>query len=303
MRILVTGGAGFIGSHLVARLIDDGHRVTVVDNFSTGNKRNLKSWKKEIKIFPADICDCLSLAPKIGAIEAIFHLASKVTVSGSFHKKVDFERINIQGTLEVLKLAMYSQVTKFIFVSSAAVYGNQSRFPICETAPTRPLSPLGKTKLAAEAHCLDFAKRGLDVTILRLFNVYGPGQNPAYESAVTTFIDDMRRDRSVVIDGDGSQTRDFIAIDDVTSSLVASLKKNLKSTIFNIGSGKEISIRELFLLLCDILGRRPVVTHRLSRTGDITRSVACIHQARQYLNFEPKVTLIEGLQKLTAYGA
>lgn len=302
MKIFITGGAGFIGSHLAKKLVLQKHEVTVMDNFESGKIKNISKIQDKIKIINGDIRNKKALDKNILGAEAVFHLAAKVTVLHSFEKKSEFEDINIKGTLNILESAKKHGVKKLVFSSSAAVYGNgngnANHKAICETAKTIPISPLGKTKLEAEDFCKKFKSEGLDTAILRFFNAYGPQQNPTYGNVVTTFLNNFEKKIPPVIYGAGKQTRDFIYVDDVVDACIAALYANIRDQfIFNIGTGYSTSISNLVETVCKITGKKLKPRFLDSRRGDIERSVACICKAQMHLNFTPKTSLNTGLLK------
>lgn len=298
MKVLITGGAGFIGSHLAERLVSQKYEVTVIDNFESGKLKNISKIQNKIKMFKADIRDKKTVNKNMRGAEVVFHLAAKVTVSDSFNRERDFEEINVLGTLNVLESAVKNKVNKFIFASSAAVYGNSKDLPICEASKTKPISPLGKTKLEAESFCKKYKSDGLDTVILRFFNAYGPQQNPIHGNVVASFLNNLSTDTPPVIYGNGSQTRDFIYIDDVVDAWAAALHANTKDQfIFNVGTGFATPINRLLENFYRIMGKKLKPKYLSARKGDIERSVACICKAKMHLNFNPKTSLNTGLLK------
>jgi|SRR3989344_2186328 len=299
MKILITGGAGFIGSHLAIKLVSLGHKVVILDNFESGNINNLLPIKQKVKIIKGSIEDKKLVEQSVDGIDTIFHLAAKITIQDSFRKQKEFKNINSYQTYNLLKSAQKKRIRKFIFSSSAAVYGDSKKLPLCEIKKPIPISPLGKTKFEAERYCALFKKKGMDVIIYRFFNVYGPGQNPNHLNVIPGFIKKILSNEPPIIYGDGYQTRDFVYIDDVIESCIAGLKKEKNNNfIFNIGSGKETSINSLLEILSKLLNKKQKVKYFNKRKGDIKRSLACICQAQRYLKFKPKESLTDGLSKV-----
>lgn len=296
MKILITGGAGFIGSHLVSQLVSLGHRVSIIDNLESGKTNNLNPVIKKIKIINANIRD-ESIIKKATKVDVIFHLAGKITVLNSFAHKKEFEEVNVKATFNLLDQALKNKVKKFVFASSAAVYGNNIHIPLCENDAKNPISPLGQTKLKAEEHCQIFREKGLDTTILRFFNVYGKNQNLSFDNIISGSIDRITHNQAPIVYGDGKQTRDFIYIEDVVRACIKSLNQNSKHFIFNIGTGKETSINELLKNIFHSRRQKVGIEYVDKRKGEICRSVACICQAEKYLKFKPKFSLIKGLNQ------
>ncbi|RLE48627.1 MAG: hypothetical protein DRJ31_06840 [Candidatus Methanomethylicota archaeon] len=297
-RALVTGGAGFIGSHLVKRLVKSGFDVRVLDNFHSGRKENLTEVIDRIELIKGDIRNYKTVEKSVKGVDAIFHLAALIDVQESLRKPKTYHEVNSTGTLNLLKAATKQKITKFIYTSTCAVYGNPIRLPIDENHPLNPLSPYAASKLSAENYCKAFSKSyGLKTTILRLFNVYGPNQNTSkYSGVILEFIKRIRRDKPPIIFGDGNQTRDFIYVEDVADFLIKALEIDANG-VFNIGTGKQTSINQLASTLLKITGKshlKPI--YEKPRPGDIKHSVADISKAVKTFHIKPKTSLEEGLK-------
>ena len=304
-KVLVTGGAGFIGSHLVDKLVNDGYEVTVLDNLSTGNLENIKAHlnRASFRFVKGDIRDIQTIRAASKNAKSIFHLAAITSVPFSIENPEITMEVNLNGTKNLLENAALNRVEQFIYVSSCAVYGNPVYLPVDEKHPTNPKSPYGASKLRAEQECIKFGEKcGFRTTILRLFNVYGPRQRCGdYGGVMAQFINKLRNNEPPIIYGDGSQTRDFIHINDVIKAFILALKdKNTSGgSIFNIASGKPTSINELAQVLIDLLGSKQVKPEHLkARRGDIKYSYADIKKAQTTLGFKPKISLKEGLSTL-----
>jgi UDP-glucose 4-epimerase len=300
LKVLVTGGAGFIGSHLVDRLVEAGHDVVVVDNLSTGRKSNLPHslGRRSFRLLKADIRKIpSSLAKTIGRVDRVCHLAAVTSVQQSVRDPVQTTSVNVVGTLNVLEIAKALRARRVVFASSAAVYGAPITFPISEDAPVSPISPYGASKLASEHYLAAFeANHGVEAVSLRLFNVYGPRQTASqYAGVISIFARRSLREKSLQIYGNGSQTRDFIFVSDVVDATVSALEKNFKSRVFNIASGQEITILELAKNVKKITGTHSPLEFQPSRSGDIIRSVAEVSRARRELGFAAKTTMMDGL--------
>ncbi len=303
-KALVTGGAGFIGSHLVERLVADGLDVTVLDNFSTGRTENLAglSANRRLHFVRGDIRDKDTTYDAIKDVKAIFHLAAVTSVPFSVeHPKETFE-VNVDGTLSLLEACLRAGVERFVYVSSCAVYGEPKYLPIDEDCPLSPVSPYAESKLKAEELCRSFCENyGLETVVLRPFNVYGPRQrNDQYGGVIARFIEFLRFGKPPVIYGDGTQSRDFIYVEDAVEVFTLALNnKNVVGGTFNVASGVPTSIDGLASLLIELFGAEGLKPEYAdARKGDIKHSYADVKKAKQHLGFEPRVSLKEGLLTL-----
>ena len=298
MRILVTGGCGFIGSHLVDELIKQGHRVVVVDNLSTGKKENLNH---KARFYQIDIQD-----PEISQIfqkekpEVVFHFAAQIDVRKSVEDPMSDAKINILGSLNLIQdFIQVSGHKKFIFASSGgAIYGDTNVIPTPEGHLENPESPYGITKLTVEKYLWFYKKAyGLDYLSLRLANVYGPCQNSKGEAGVVAiFADKMLSGSQPIINGSGCQTRDFVYVKDVVESALLAMKKE-KSGIYNIGTAKETSINEIFRKIKELTGSNCQEIHGPEKPGEQKRSCLDYSKAKKELNWQPKYNLEEGLKE------
>lgn len=303
-KVLVTGGAGFIGSHLVDELIREGFEVTVLDNLSTGRIGNIKHHleKKRFHFIEGDIRDRKNVEEALEDVEAVFHLASITSVPYSVkHPKITFE-INVDCTRKLLEACLRNSVEKFIYVSTCAVYGEPRYLPVDEEHPANPISPYGVSKLKAEELCMKFSEEsGLKVTVLRPFNIYGSRQrNDQYGGVISSFIGRLREGKPPIIYGDGEQTRDFIYVDDAVRAFILALSHdNAVGQIFNIATGVPVSINKTASLLIGMFGAKEVKPRYAgSREGDIRHIYADVEKAKIHFGFEPWVSLEEGLSIL-----
>jgi len=302
-RALVTGGAGFIGSHIVDRLVREGCEVVVIDDLSSGNVGNLKGvWdSRKLEFVRGDICDEDSVSGVLSDVDVVFHTAAIVSVQRSISEPEFVNKVNVQGTSNLLRCAAMAGVGRFVFASSAAVYGRAEVLPIPEGAPLRPTSPYGESKRTAEELCLQARGDGVFATmVLRYFNVYGPRSSSGeYSGVIRKFAESLYVDKPLVIFGDGKQVRDFVNVEDVVSAnILAAKTPGASGGIFNVGSGRGTTIGELADLEARLMvgpGRRVRLEHRPARAGDIECSCADISLANRVLGFKPKVTLEEGL--------
>lgn len=303
--VLVTGGAGFIGSHLTRALVAEGARVRVLDNFSAGRTSNLAGLERKVDLHEGDIRNAVACRNACRGVEIVFHLAAFISVPDSIRDPVTADAINIGGTLNLLLAARDSGARRFVFSSSAAVYGDAGERPTGEDAPLLPLSPYGVGKLYGEQMSrLFYQLHSLETVSLRYFNVYGPGQDPGseYAAVIPRFIVLLLRGQSPTIFGDGEQTRDFLCVDDVVqANLLAARAENVGGQAFNIAGGRAVSLKSLFSALCAAVGSEQRPTFGPARSGDIRHSCADITRARTRLGFEPRVDLKTGLAQTVAF--
>ena len=298
-KVLVTGGAGFIGSHLVEKLLSREYDVVVLDDLSKGVSKNLSKVSHLIKVVKADVSDASTVKEVLKGVDYVVHLAALVSVQESIEKPSLYHEVNAIGTFNLLQWSAKAGVKRFTFVSSCAVYGDPKSLPIKETDPVNPLSPYAESKLVAEEYCRAFSGQfKLGAAVLRLFNVYGPRQAYSeYSGVITRFLERLRLRQPPVIYGDGEQTRDFVFVEDVVGYAVRALETDSKVTV-NIGSAKQTTINELARLvqqLTGTLGMEPV--HLQPKKGEIRHSLADISLLRSMLGQIPITRLEEGLGK------
>ncbi|MBW2491815.1 MAG: NAD-dependent epimerase/dehydratase family protein [Deltaproteobacteria bacterium] len=297
---LVTGGAGFIGSHLVEALVSVGCKVTVLDNLSTGNLLNLGPLTDQITFYKNDIRELEMLEKAAEGCDVIFHLAAVVAVQQTISNPVESTMINDIGTLNVLEAARAKNVRRVVLASSCAVYGDDPRLPKLETMTPRPASPYAVHKLSAEHYArVYFELFGLETVSLRFFNVYGPRQDPSspYSGVISIFMAKAASNQVPVIYGDGNQSRDFVYVKDVVkANLLAAGADNLAGNVLNIGSGSYVLINRLWELIVSLGGQRLAPKYEPARNGDILHSVAGMELTRSILNFKNDFTLEQGLE-------
>jgi len=299
MRALVTGGAGFIGSHIVERLVSDGWDVVVLDDLSGGKTENIAQFFERVEFVKGSITDRMTVKRAVADVDYVFHEAAIVSVQASFSEPQKTMLVNVEGTKTLLDEALGAGVKRVIFASSAAVYGNAEP-PIREDFELKPLSPYGESKVAGEKLMFEYAKKGLETVSLRYFNVYGPRQNPSsqYSGVITRFIHKMLNGERPIIYGDGNQTRDFIFIEDVVSAnMLAAKNKNAAGDVFNIGSGVPLTINQLVGILSELLGYDGEPEYAKRREGDIYDSYADISKAQSLLGFNVTTSIEDGLKK------
>ncbi|TMW72360.1 NAD-dependent epimerase/dehydratase family protein [Alteribacter natronophilus] len=300
-KAVITGGAGFIGSHTADILSACGIETVIVDNMSTGDRANLTDGSFEV-LYEADVTDREALKDVFRNhpdIDGIVHLAAQSKVGPSLVDPGYDAEINIQGTINLLELGREYGVERFVFASSAAVYGDTEIVPVTETAPAAPLSPYGVSKLSGEEYVKAYGRLyNMDTAVLRFANVYGPRQKAAAESGVITiFMNDILHGRRPVIFGDGKQTRDFVYVKDVARAVQAVLTKEVKSSpaVFNVGTGKEITVENMLRHLCDIQETEYAPDFQESRPGDIRRSCLDPSSLASAFSWRPETAFREGL--------
>lgn len=302
MQILVTGGAGFIGSNLVKRLVEDGHGVTVLDDLSSGHLSNIAVFPN-IRFIHGDIRDESTVLSAAKGSEVIFHLAASVGNKRSVDNPVLDAEINVMGTLRVLEAARKVGVKKIVASSSAGIFGELKTLPIKEDHPIEPDTPYGSSKLCMEKECLAYSKVfGIEAVCLRYFNVYGPNQRfDAYGNVIPIFAFKMLRGELLTIFGDGEQTRDFVNVNDVVSANIQAAMTSGLSGAFNTGSGGRITINELVARLQIATGVKARVEYGTPRPGDVRHSLADISAAEAAFGFRPSVALEEGLMEYVSW--
>jgi UDP-glucose 4-epimerase len=303
-KILVTGGAGFIGSHLAARLLSEGYSVIVFDNLVSGKLENLKqvTGLAGFEFKQGDIRDRLAVAEATCGTDAVVHLAALIDVEKSVLDPTPTHEVNATGTLNVLQEAVRQGVKRFVLASSAAVYGDTEKLPIKEDTPLKPLSPYAASKTSAEAYCQAFAKSyALNTIILRPFNVYGPrSANSPYSGVITKLLKAAASNDAFTIQGDGEQTRDFIHVNDVAQAITLALE-NQKTTAetLNVCTGKPVSINQLVQATEKATEKTLKTKHDPPRKGDIKHSYGDPAKATEQLKFKATTTLQQGLNQLT----
>ena len=304
LRILVTGGAGFIGSHLVDRLMKEDYEVVVLDNFSAGKAENIQHHldSQSFDLVKGDIRNSEDVRKAVGDADVVFHLAAIVNVPLSIEDPLLVNDVNVRGTLNLLEASVKEDIQRFIYVSSCAVYGEARYLPINEEHPIMPLSPYGISKFTAEHHCKIFHKiHDLKTVCLRFFNVYGPRQSEGpYSGVITQFVNRLKRGKPPIVYGDGEQTRDFVYVEDVVEASMLVLRcQHCAGEVINIGAGKPTTINELSKVLMKMFRELSVKPEYAPlRAGDIRDSYADIGKAGRVLGYRPRIRLEGGIRRL-----
>lgn len=302
-KYLVTGGAGFIGSNIVKKLVEMGHEVRVLDNLSTGRIKNLEPFLNKIEFFGGDFTDLEVAKKAVREVDYVIHQGAIPSVPRSIDDPIKTNSANVQGTLNMLIASSYEKVSKFVYAASSSAYGDISEdIAKEESMPTSPKSPYAIQKLTGEMYCQTFHKLyGLETVCLRYFNVFGPNQDPdsAYSAVIPLFIKKMLKGESPVINGDGTISRDFTFVDNNVEANIRACESpsECSGEVINIACGEQISLNDLVDKINEILGTNIKPIYKEERQGDIKRSLANIRKAKDLLNYKPLVSFDEGLKK------
>lgn len=304
-KVLVTGGAGFIGSHIVDALVARGDRVAVLDNLSTGRAANLSQVRERVELIEADLTDREAVRRAVQGVDCIFHQAALASVQRSVEKPLDTHAACVTGTLILIDEARRAKVRRLVYAASSSAYGDQPTSSKRETDLPLPISPYGAAKLAAELYLAAFAAmKEIETVALRYFNVFGPRQDPhgEYSAVIPRFITAMLAGRPPVIYGDGQQSRDFTFVENVVgANLLAGSAAGVSGRVLNVAAGGKISLLELIAALNKLLKLNVQPQHEPARIGDVRESMADITLARQLLGYEPRVSFEEGLRRSIDY--
>jgi UDP-glucose 4-epimerase len=302
---LVTGGAGFIGSHLCRRLLADGHAVRVLDDLSTGKLENLAGIADRIDLVRGDLRDPAAVAAATRDIDCVLHHAAIASVQISVAQPLREQEVNAVGTLRLLEAARQAGVRRLVFAASAAAYGNDPVVPKREDMRPEPASPYGLSKVVGEYYCRIYSELyGLETVALRYFNVFGPRQDPAspYSGVISIFASRMLQGQAPVIFGDGEQSRDFVYVDNIVEANVAACARAAaRGQLYNIGCGRPVTVRQLVEELNRVLGTAIAPVFAPARPGDVRASLADIGRARQELGYAPATTFAEGLERTAGW--
>ena len=295
MKFAVTGGAGFVGSHLVKKLISDGNKVIVIDNLKTGKKENLGTHIQNIEFVQGDIRDYNLLEDSFRNVDGVFHQAALASVPDSFHMPDEYHSVNVTGTENIFKLA--TQIGfKVVYASSSSVYGNPIKTPISEDHQKKPINPYAKTKLDDEELAQKYTAQGAKIIGLRYFNIFGEGQSKEYAGVIKKFLENIYNNKPPIVNGDGLQARDFVYVEDVVRANLLAMDSTVKHAFINIGTNASVTIIDLAERIIRISGLSLKPVHGSSLEGDVRHSEADISLAKRLLNWEPKTTLYDWLK-------
>ncbi len=304
MKYLVTGGAGFIGSNIVKKLLENGEKVRVLDNFATGKRENLYSFRnyRNFELFEGDLRSFHIVRNAVKGVDYILHQGALPSVPRSINDPITTNDVNILGTLNILEAAKEFGVKRVVYASSSSVYGDSKILPKFEDMPAQPSSPYSLSKYTGERYCQIYYKiYGLETICLRYFNIFGPGQDPTsqYSAVIPKFVKLMKEDKQPVIYGDGTQSRDFTYVDNVVeANLLACTAKNVAGEVFNIACGKRYTLLQLVEIINKILGKNIDPVFEKERVGDVKHSQAKIEKAKKMLGFKVVCGFEKGLRKL-----
>ena len=295
MKYVVTGGAGFIGSHLTEKLVKQGNIVTVIDNQNTGKIENLKSISKKINYVQNDIRDFEVLKSLMENVDGVFHQAAMASVQDSFRIPEKFHDVNVNGTENIFKIAKEFGI-KVVYASSSSVYGDTSILPTTENDEKRPINPYAQTKLEKDKLAEQYAKNGLKVIGMRYFNVFGPRQSKEYAGVIKLFLERIQQGLPPLVNGDGLQIRDFVYVDDVVNANILSMESDIDFEFFNIGTGTTISILELANMMIKFSGLKIKPIHRPALPGDVRATQADITKIKTMLKWKPTISIQDWLK-------
>jgi UDP-glucose 4-epimerase len=296
MRFLITGAAGFLGSALANKLFSDGHMVFALDDLSTGN---LKALHPDIPLTRGDLSDRTKLWKVLQEIDCVYHLAARVLVPESILYPSDYAKANVLGTVSLMEAMRDVGVRRVVLISSGAIYGDQQVQPLSETAVPNPRSPYAVSKLSAEYYVKTIGSLwGMETVCLRVFNAYGPGQQmpPTHAPVITSFLRQASQNGTVVINGTGEQTRDYVYLDDVVNAMISASAADVNNLVINVGSGLETSIRDLLKLVLEVTGGKPQVVENPRNEGGPSRMRADLTLAKSHLGYQPQTPLSVGLR-------
>ena len=290
MKYVITGGAGFIGSHITKTLVEQGHNVTILDNLNTGKEKNLELIKEKINFVKGDIRDNKLLEEIMVDTDGVFHQAALASVQDSFSKPDEYHDVNVNGTENILKLAKKNDF-KVVYASSSSVYGNPEKIPIEESDSKNPINPYAETKLRKEELAAKYSKIGVKVIGLRYFNVFGKGQSKEYAGVLKLFLERIRDGLPPKINGDGTQFRDFVFVEDVAEANIMSMKSEVNHEFFNVGTNTSITILDLAKTIIKFSGLNIEPIFGPSLKGDVMKTIADISLIKEKIGWQPKVML------------
>ena len=297
MKYVVTGGAGFIGSHLTEKLIKQGDVVTVLDNLNTGKEKNLELVKEKIEFVKGSILDTKLLEEITKNVDGVFHQAALASVQDSFTKPDEYYDVNVNGTENIFKLSK-KHGFKVVYASSSSVYGNPIRIPTKESDDTNPINPYAETKLKAEELAIQYSKMGVNAIGLRYFNVFGKRQSKEYAGVIKLFLEQIRNESPPKINGNGTQSRDFVHVDDVVNANIMSMNSDVTHEFFNVGTNSSITVLDLAKTVIEASGLNIEPIFGPGLEGDVDKTIANIDLIEQKISWKPSVMLVDWLKEI-----
>jgi len=297
MKYLVTGGAGFIGSHLTEKLVSQKHDVTVLDNLNTGKERNLEPVQDNIEFVEGDIRDYELLEKISSDVDGVFHQAALASVQDSFEKPEEYYDVNVNGTENIFRCAK-KYGFKVVYASSSSVYGNPIRIPIKESDEKNPFNPYAETKLKDEELAIKYSKNGASIIGLRYFNVFGIRQSKEYAGVIKLFLDKIKNHEPPKVNGDGTQFRDFVHVSDVVNANILSMKSDVEHEFFNVGTSSSITILELAKVIIELAGLNLEPAFGPALEGDVNKTLSDTELIREKIGWKPTITLEEWLNEI-----
>jgi UDP-glucose 4-epimerase len=297
MKYLVTGGAGFIGSHITKKLVEKKHNVTVIDNLYTGKEEKLESIKDKIVFVKGSILDDELLEDITEDVDGVFHQAALASVQDSFVKPDEYNAVNVNGTENILRLAKKKNF-KVVYASSSSVYGNPKRIPIRESDDKNPINPYAETKLKKEELAVKYSKMGVKVIGLRYFNVFGKGQSNEYAGVLKLFLERIRNELPPKINGDGTQFRDFVYVEDVADANIMSMQSEIDHEFFNVGTNTSMTILDLANIIIKFSGLHIEPIFNPALKGDVKETIADVNLIREKIGWKPKVMLVDWIKEI-----
>ena len=297
MKYVVTGGAGFIGSHLTEKLIEQGDQVTIIDNLNTGKEKNLEHVREKIDFVKWDILDEKLINEITQDVNGVFHQAALASVQDSFTKPDKYHEVNVIGTRNIFESSKKNNF-KVVYASSSSIYGNPERIPIKETDAKNPFNPYAETKLKAEELAIKYAEMGSEIIGLRYFNVFGKRQSKEYAGVIKLFLDQIKKKQPPIVNGNGTQSRDFVHVSDVVNANILSMTSNIKRAFFNVGTNSSITILDLAKTIIDASGLNLEPKFRDALEGDVDKTLSDISLINKEIGWEPTIRLEDWLKKI-----
>ena len=297
MKYVVTGGAGFIGSHLTEKLIEQGDQVTIIDNLNTGKEKNLEHVREKIDFVKGDILDEKLINEITQDVNGVFHQAALASVQDSFTKPDKYHEVNVIGTRNIFESSKKNNF-KVVYASSSSIYGNPERIPIKETDAKNPFNPYAETKLKAEELAIKYAEMGSKIIGLRYFNVFGKRQSKEYAGVIKLFLEQIKKKQPPTVNGNGTQSRDFVHVSDVVNANILSMTSNIKHAFFNVGTNSSITILDLAKTIIDASGLNLEPKFRDALEGDVDKTLSDISLINKEIGWEPTIRLEDWLKKI-----